>query len=133
MKFSKVKLVALALVVAGGASLVSAEAINPPSTPQTAPMNAQEKKNLDLVQRTREIAAAKGCTPSQLALAWVLAQGDDIVPIPGTKRRQYLEEDAQATEVHLTAEDLQTINDLSPRGAVSGGRYSEHAMTLIGR
>ena len=91
------------------------------------------QRNLDLVQRIKEIAAAKGCTPSQLALAWVLAQGDDIVPIPGTKRRQYLEEDVQATQVHLTAEDLQTINNVSPRGAVSGGRYPDHAMALVGR
>ncbi len=91
------------------------------------------QKNLDLVQKTEEIAAAKGCTPSQLALAWVLAQGDDIVPIPGTKRRQYLEEDVQATQVHLTADDLRTISNVSPRGAVSGGRYPEYAMTLVGR
>jgi aryl-alcohol dehydrogenase-like predicted oxidoreductase len=102
---------------------------------RTAPRFQGEnfKKNLDLVQRIKEIATAKGCTPSQLALAWVLAQGDDIVPIPGTKRRQYLEEDAQAIQVHLTAEDLQTINNVSPRGAASGGRYPEHAMALVGR
>ncbi|HXJ95392.1 MAG TPA: aldo/keto reductase [Terriglobia bacterium] len=91
------------------------------------------QKNLDLVDRIKEIAGGKGCTPSQLALAWVLAQGDDIVPIPGTKRRQYLEEDVEATQVHLTAEDLRTISDVSPRGAVSGGRYPEHAMALLGR
>ncbi len=102
---------------------------------RTAPRFQGEnfQKNLDLVQRIKEIAAAKGCTPSQLALAWVLAQGDDIVPIPGTKRRQYLEEDVQAIQVRLTAEDFRTINNVSPRGAVSGGRYPEHAMALVGR
>ena len=102
---------------------------------RTAPRFQGEnfQKNLDLVQRTKEIATAKGCTPSQLALAWVLAQGDDVVPIPGTKRRQYLEEDVQAIQVHLTPEDLRALNNVSPRGAASGGRYPEHAMALVGR
>jgi aryl-alcohol dehydrogenase-like predicted oxidoreductase len=102
---------------------------------RTAPRFQGEnfQKNLDLADRIKEIATARGCTPSQLALAWVLAQGSDIVPIPGTKRRQHLEEDVQATQVHLTAEDLQTINNVSPRGAASGGRYPEHAMALVGR
>jgi len=102
---------------------------------RTAPRFQGEnfQKNLDLVRRIGEIATAKGCTPSQLALAWVLAQGDDIVPIPGTKRRKYLEEDAAALQVHLTVGDLQTLNDISPRGAASGGRYPEHAMAMVGR
>jgi aryl-alcohol dehydrogenase-like predicted oxidoreductase len=91
------------------------------------------QKNLDGVRRIQEMAAAKGCTPSQLALAWVLAQGDDIVPIPGTKRRKYLEEDAAATQVHLTPEDLQNLNDIAPRGVASGERYPERAMALVGR
>jgi aryl-alcohol dehydrogenase-like predicted oxidoreductase len=91
------------------------------------------QKNLDLVRRIQEIAAAKGCTPSQLALAWVLAQGHDVVPIPGTKRRQYLEENAVSTRVHLTTEDLQSIKNIAPHGAASGGRYPEHAMAMVGR
>jgi aryl-alcohol dehydrogenase-like predicted oxidoreductase len=102
---------------------------------RTAPRFQGEnfRKNLELVQRIKQIAEAKGCTPSQLALAWVLEQGDDVVPIPGTKRRQYLEEDVQATQVYLTAEDLQAIEAVSPRGAASGGRYPEHAMAMVGR
>jgi len=102
---------------------------------RTAPRFQGEnfRKNLELVQRIKQIAEAKGCTPSQLALAWVLEQGDEIVPIPGTKRRQYLEEDVQATQVYLTAEDLRAIEAVSPRGAASGGRYPEHAMTMVGR
>jgi aryl-alcohol dehydrogenase-like predicted oxidoreductase len=90
-------------------------------------------KNLDLAQRIEQIAEVKGCTPSQLALAWVLEQGDDIVPIPGTKRLKHLEENAAATEVRLTAEDLEAINAVSPRGAASGSRYPEHAMAMVGR
>ena len=71
-------------------------------------------KNLDLVHRVEQIAAEKHCTPAQLALAWVLAQGEDIVPIPGTKRRKYLEENAAAAEVKLTGEDLKQIHDAFP-------------------
>ena len=66
--------------------------------------------------RIEEIAAQKGCTPSQLALAWVLAQGEEIVPIPGTKRRKYLEENAAAADIMLTAEDLRRIDELAPHG-----------------
>ena len=91
------------------------------------------QKNLDLVRRVEEIAREKGCKPSQLALAWVLAQGDDIVPIPGTKRRKYLEENAAAFDVHLTAEDLQRINEVFPPEAAAGPRYPEHMMALVGR
>jgi aryl-alcohol dehydrogenase-like predicted oxidoreductase len=91
------------------------------------------QKNLDLVRRVEEIAREKGCKPSQLALAWVLAQGDDIVPIPGTKRRKYLEENAAAEAVHLTAEDLQRINEVFPPEAAAGPRYPEHMMALVGR
>jgi aryl-alcohol dehydrogenase-like predicted oxidoreductase len=91
------------------------------------------QKNLSLVQRIEEIANNKGCKPSQLALAWVLAQGEDIVPIPGTKRRQYLEENAAASEIVLTPEDLQQIDEISPQGVAAGGRYSEEMMNLVSR
>jgi aryl-alcohol dehydrogenase-like predicted oxidoreductase len=88
-------------------------------------------KNLQLVQRIGEIAREKGMAPAQLALAWVMAQGEDIVPIPGTKRRKYLEENVAATSVELTAEDLSRIDELMPQGAASGGRYPEEMMKLV--
>ena len=74
------------------------------------------QKNLKLVERVREIASEKRCTASQLALAWVAAQGDDIVPIPGTKRRNYLEENVRALDVRLTKQDTDRINEVMPRG-----------------
>jgi aryl-alcohol dehydrogenase-like predicted oxidoreductase len=89
------------------------------------------QKNLDLVRRVEEIAREKGCTASQLALAWVLAQRDDIVPIPGTKRRKYLEENAAAVEVKLSKEDLRRIDEVFPPEAAAGGRYPEHMMALV--
>jgi aryl-alcohol dehydrogenase-like predicted oxidoreductase len=89
------------------------------------------QKNLDLVRRVEEIAKEKGCKPSQLALVWVLAQGDDIVPIPGTKRRKYLEENVAALNVTLTKEDLRSIDEVFPPKAASGGRYPEHMMALV--
>src|SRR5580692_4795797 len=89
------------------------------------------QKNLDLVARVEAIAKEKKCTPSQLALAWLLAQGDDIIPIPGTKRRQYLEENAGALQVTLTVEDLRRIDEVAPHGAASGARYPEHMMNLV--
>ncbi len=82
-------------------------------------------KNLELVDRVREIAAEKGITPGQLALAWVLAQGEDVVPIPGTKRVGYLEENVAAIRVQLSADDLQRINSVAPIGAVAGDRYGD--------
>jgi aryl-alcohol dehydrogenase-like predicted oxidoreductase len=91
------------------------------------------QKNLDLVRRVEEIAHEKGCKPSQLALAWALAQGDDIVPIPGTKRRKYLEENAAAETVHLTAHDLRRINEVFPPEAAAGPRYPENMMALVGK
>jgi len=91
------------------------------------------QKNLDLVRRVEEIAREKGSKPSQLALAWVLAQGDEIVPIPGTKRRKYLEENVAAESVHLTAEDLRKINEVFPPEAAAGPRYPEHMMAMVGR
>lgn len=91
------------------------------------------QKNLELVQRIEEIADNKGCKPSQLALAWVLAQDEDIVPIPGTKRRQYLQENAAAADIVLTPEDLQQINKILPHGAAAGTRYPEAMMNLVSR
>ena len=82
-------------------------------------------RNLELVERVREIAEEKDVTPAQLALAWVLHQGDDIVPIPGTKRAHYLEENARAAEVELSDEDLARIEDAFPKGATSGERYPD--------
>jgi aryl-alcohol dehydrogenase-like predicted oxidoreductase len=82
-------------------------------------------KNLELVDRVNEIAAEKGVTPGQLALAWLLRQGDDIVPIPGTKRREYLEENAAATDVTLTDEDLERIEDAAPKDVAAGERYAD--------
>jgi aryl-alcohol dehydrogenase-like predicted oxidoreductase len=89
------------------------------------------QKNLDLVKKVEEIAREKRCQPSQLALAWVLAQGDDIVPIPGTKRRKYLEENAAAGDVKLTPNDLRRLNEVFPSGAAAGLRYPEHMMNLV--
>jgi aryl-alcohol dehydrogenase-like predicted oxidoreductase len=83
------------------------------------------ERNLDLVARVAEIAAEKHVTPGQLALAWVLAQGDDIVPIPGTKRRAYLEENVAATDVELSADDLRRLDEAAPRGATAGDRYAD--------
>ena len=91
------------------------------------------QKNLELVRCIQAIAKERGCTPSQLALAWVMAQGEDIVPIPGTKRRKYLEENVGAMEVALTHEDLQRVEEVFPGGAASGARYPEHMMALINR
>ena len=88
-------------------------------------------KNLELVRRVETIAKEKGATPSQLALAWLLAQGEDILPIPGTKRRKYLEENAAAVDIQLTAEDLRRIEEAAPAGAVRGERYSAHVMRLV--
>jgi len=89
------------------------------------------QKNLELVTRIEEIAREKGCRPSQLALAWVLAQGEDIVPIPGTKRRKYLEENVGAVDVHLTSDDLARINEAAPAGAAAGTRYPEAVMRNV--
>ena len=88
-------------------------------------------KNLQLVRRIEEIAREKDCTPAQLALAWVLARGEDIVPIPGTKRRQYLEENVGAINVELTAEDLRRIDEIAPQGAAAGTRYPESMMGMV--
>ncbi len=82
-------------------------------------------RNLAVVEQVEQIARAKGCTPSQLALAWVLAQGQDIVPIPGTKRRQYVEENVAAAEITLTADELARIEQAAPKGVARGDRYPD--------
>ena len=91
------------------------------------------EKNVELADRVREVAEGKGITPGQLALAWLLAQGDDIVPIPGTKRREYLEDNAGAADVTLTGEDLARIEEAMPRGSAAGERYSAQQMRAVGR
>ena len=88
-------------------------------------------RNLDLVERVEAIARRKRCTPSQLALAWVLAQGEDIVPIPGTKQRKYLEENVRSIEVELTAGDLEELDEVAPKGVAVGARYNEASMRTI--
>jgi len=90
-------------------------------------------RNLALVTRIEAVARRKGCTPAQLALAWLLAQGPDVVPIPGSKHRSRLEENAAAVDVELTREDLTEIDDLAPRGVAAGPRYPEAAMHTVNR
>jgi aryl-alcohol dehydrogenase-like predicted oxidoreductase len=96
-------------------------------------LGANLARNLDLVGQIKTLAKAKGCTPPQLALAWVLAQGKDIVPIPGTKRRLYLEENIAALQVRLTAADLALIGRLLPPGSASGARYPEAPLQAVNR
>jgi aryl-alcohol dehydrogenase-like predicted oxidoreductase len=90
-------------------------------------------KNLELVERIKAIAAEKGATASQLALAWVLAQGEDFVPIPGTKRRAYLEENVAAVDLKLSTEDLKRIDEVAPKGVASGDRYPASMMVSVNR
>ena len=110
----------------------SPEDFEPDDTRRTHPRFQGEnfQRNLDLVERLREIAAEKGITSSQLALAWMLSRGPDIVPIPGTKRVQYLEENVAATDVELTKADLERIEAAVPKGVTSSDRHPE--MSLIG-
>jgi aryl-alcohol dehydrogenase-like predicted oxidoreductase len=89
------------------------------------------EKNLELVRRVESLARAKGCLPSQLALAWVLAQGDDMVPIPGTTRRKHLEENVGALDVSLTAADLSSIDEAAPKGVAAGERYTAEGMRAV--
>ena len=89
------------------------------------------QKNLDLVAKIEELAREKKCTAAQLALAWVLAQGEDIVPIPGTKRRKYLEQNLEAVNIKLTADDLARIDKAAPKGVAAGLRYPEMAMAAV--
>jgi aryl-alcohol dehydrogenase-like predicted oxidoreductase len=99
--------------------------------PRFQPENFE--KNLDLVARIREIAAEKGCTPAQLALAWVLAQGQDIVPIPGTTKPHHLDDNVGALDIHLTGDELKRIDEAMPPGVATGERYTEQGMKLINR
>jgi len=89
------------------------------------------RKNLELLRKIEEIAKGKGVTDAQLSLAWVMAQGDDIVPIPGTKHRSYLEEDIEAAAIQFTAEELETLSEAIPPGAASGLRYPEEMMDTV--
>jgi aryl-alcohol dehydrogenase-like predicted oxidoreductase len=102
---------------------------------RTAPRFQGEnfQRNLDLVSQVSEIAEEKRCTPAQLALAWVLAQGEDIVPIPGTKRRKYLRENVDALDVMLNADDLERIDEVAPKDVAAGSRYPEAMMRLLGK
>jgi aryl-alcohol dehydrogenase-like predicted oxidoreductase len=90
-------------------------------------------KNLDLVKRIEVLSKARGCTPAQLALAWVLAQGDDVIPIPGTKTRRYLDENLGAADVRLTPRELSDIEAALPAGSTSGDRYAPRAMQAVNR
>jgi aryl-alcohol dehydrogenase-like predicted oxidoreductase len=89
------------------------------------------QKNLDLVAKIEEIALEKKCTAAQLTLAWMLAQGDDIAPIPGTKRRKYLEQNLDAINIKLTPDDLARIDKVAPKGVAAGERYAERAMATL--
>ena len=89
------------------------------------------QRNLELANRIREMAAEKGCTAAQLALAWVLSRGEDIIPIPGTKRRKWLEENIAALEVTLAAGDLQRLEAIAPKGVAAGERYGEAMMNFM--
>ena len=90
-------------------------------------------RNLGIVHGLEAMAQRKKCTPSQLALAWVLVQGEDIVPIPGTKRRTYLEENAASLQIELNPEDLAQFNRIAPVGATAGARYPEQGMAAVNR
>jgi aryl-alcohol dehydrogenase-like predicted oxidoreductase len=102
---------------------------------RTAPRFQGEnfQRNLDLVNQVTEIAREKRCTPAQLALAWVLARGENIVPIPGTKRRKYLRENVEALDVMLSADDLERIDEVAPKDVAAGSRYPEAMMKLLGK
>jgi aryl-alcohol dehydrogenase-like predicted oxidoreductase len=101
------------------------------TTPRFQGENFQ--RNLDLVKRVEEFSREKKCTPAQLALAWVVAQGEHIVPIPGTKRRKYLQENIGALDVDLTGQDLERIDEVAPKDAFAGSRYPEAMMKLLNR
>ena len=101
------------------------------SSPRFQGTNFQ--KNLDLVRKVEEIAREQGCTPAQLALAWLLARGNDIVPIPGTTQRARLEENARAAGIPLSQGDLARIDAVAPKGVAAGARYAETGMRLVDR
>jgi aryl-alcohol dehydrogenase-like predicted oxidoreductase len=101
------------------------------NSPRFQPENIEQNRRL--VQKVEELAQTKHCTPAQLALAWVLSHGEDVVPIPGTKRRRYLEENAAALAIELTPEELSRINDWAAPGAAAGARYPVEAMKAVNR
>lgn len=113
----------------------SADQLAPDDWRRKTPRFLEEnlRRNLDLISKFENVAREKNCKPAQLALAWVLAQGLDIVPIPGTKRRQYLDENIAATQIKLTEGDLKTINAIFPPGAAAGERYDERGIRSIDR
>jgi aryl-alcohol dehydrogenase-like predicted oxidoreductase len=90
-------------------------------------------KNLQIIEKVEKLASEKGCTPAQLALAWVLAQGSDVVPIPGTKKVQYLQENVQALSIKLTPEEIRRIGESLPKGIAAGERYAAAQMQRLGR
>ena len=94
---------------------------------------ANFERNIELVGEVEKMAQEKGCTTAQLALAWVLAQGEDVVPIPGTKRVRYLDENIGALDVRITAEDLRRLDEILPPGAAAGQRYHESGMQTLNR
>lgn len=91
------------------------------------------RKNIEMVHQVEQMAAEKGCTPAQLALAWVLARGEDIVPIPGTKHSRYVEQNVAALDVEITPGDLERIDEIAPKGAAAGARYAEAGMATVNR
>ncbi len=91
------------------------------------------KKNLDLVKKLEDMATARKCTAGQIALAWVMAQGSDIVPIPGTKRRKYIEENVAAVDLKLSRDDLARLNQIAPMGVAAGARYTDEMMKAVDR
>jgi aryl-alcohol dehydrogenase-like predicted oxidoreductase len=122
-----------------GRGLLSGEIQRPEDIPQDDARRVHPRfqgeafaRNMDLVREVERVASEKGCTAAQVALAWVLAQGDDVVPIPGTKRVARLEENAAASDVTLTEEDLRRLDDVFPIGAGQGDRYTKISMTMVG-
>jgi aryl-alcohol dehydrogenase-like predicted oxidoreductase len=90
------------------------------------------RKNLEIVKGIEQVATEKGCTPAQLALAWVLAQGEDLVPIPGTKKRTYLDQNLDSLQVRLSPADLKRLDEIAPPGITAGTRYPEAHMHAVG-
>jgi aryl-alcohol dehydrogenase-like predicted oxidoreductase len=117
-----------------GGKIRGEEALAPSDRRRQMPRFQSENlaRNLRLLQTLEALAAARGCTPAQIALAWVLAQGEDIVPIPGTKRRGYLEENAGAVEIELRAEELARLDRSFPPGVAAGGRYAPKDLKRVG-
>jgi aryl-alcohol dehydrogenase-like predicted oxidoreductase len=116
-------------------ALTSTDDLSPDDLRRANPRYSEEnlKHNLELVRQLRELAEEIQATPVQLALRWLLEQGDDVVPIPGTKRVSYLEENVGAADIDITGEQLRRLDELFPPGAVAGERYPEAAMAAVER